>query len=742
MAKAGLVATHRSNCIFSLLFAMIYNQKLLFICSSIYSVCSIAVVLLLFMQQSSKQHFKPINFHQYAKYSDQHSTSNEICPVYSEGLIGKLEVNSSFVPTEDAAIKEAGERVINGCYEPKDCYSNQTVAIIVPYKNRHQDLITLLHHLHPILQRQSLKYCVFVSEQYDDGAFNKGRIMNAGVLEILHEARYDFDCLVFHDVDMLLEDDRNLYICGNAPRHLCPAIDKFNYKVAYGTGFGGVGSIKVNQYRLVNGHSNRFYGWGGEDSDIEFRFKLKGLKSESNDPQFGRYKMIPHEHPWQFDPKSGIGSHLQAKNTKQFDWVKIVFPRSDPSGMDNMKYVVKNISKHKLYTKINVDIRIFVVNKASVRFVGNSNEVIVENPFITNDRLDNEKENFRIRGYGLDAGDQYPNHECTYKHFEGKTVNLTLGQKVSGTYDIQYLNLEEAKSKCTNLQRYCGSIVETSSGVYFLRSSSNLHENILKYKLGRHRQRIFIEKHEDISVYVKICSRDIRYLQIFEAPVILQNEFPLKSIEHQAEVELLVYNFEDVKLSYSVSVYTAHNAILKEREEVFNTSLGIYDSLMFTHSRSVEFFSLSASNKSEVVIEKSKFNRETLIEKRKSFRIKTPKMKLLLYPGCYVCESVIKDQFGSPHMKWKWWFEIRGATPDMEIKLLKEHLRVSRVGSTEFTEILTKRLFQKFPLLYRSQLEDSAVTNMIQHHQNELMLENWKKTTLSGNGAAKRGKSG
>nr|XP_039255759.1 uncharacterized protein LOC120332559 [Styela clava] len=688
---------------------MIYKQKLLFSCSSIYIACSIAVVLFLFMQLSSKQHVETIYFQQYAKYSDQHSTSNENCPEYSQRLKGKLKVNSSVVPTEDAAMKMAGERVINGCYEPKDCHSNQTVAIIVPYKNRHQHLITLLHHLHPILQRQSLKYCVFVPEQYDDGAFNKGRIMNAGVLEILHEARYDFDCLVFHDVDMLLEDDRNLHICGDAPRHLCPAIDKFNYKVRYGTGFGGVGSIRVDQYKLVNGHSNRFYGWGGEDSDIECRFKLNGLKTEANDPQFGRYKMIPHEHPWQFEPKSGIGSHFQARDTKLFDMNEIIFPKSDPSGMNNMKYVVKNIFRHKLYTKINVDIRIFVVNKATVRFVGNSNKVIVENPFLTNDRLDNEKENSRIQGYGLDAGDQYPNHECTYKHFEGKTVNLTLGQKVSGTYDIPYRNLEEAKSKCSNLQRYCGSIVETSPGVYFLRSSSYLHENILKYKFGRHRQSIFTERHEDISVYVKICSRDIRYLQIFEAPVILQDEFPLKSIEHQAEVELLVYNFEDVKLSYSVSVYTAHNAILKEREAVFNTSLGIYDSLIFTYSSSVEFFSMSSSNKFEAVIGKSKLNMETLVEKRKSFRIKTPKMKLLLYPGCYVCESVIKDQFGSPHMKWKWWFEIRGATPDMEIKLLENNLRVAKVRSTKFTEKLTERLFQKYPSIKHLQIGDTAI---------------------------------
>lgn len=27
-------------------------------------------------------------------------------------------------------------------------------------------------------------------------------------------------------------------------------------------------------YRLVNGHSNRFWGWGGEDNDMEERLDI------------------------------------------------------------------------------------------------------------------------------------------------------------------------------------------------------------------------------------------------------------------------------------------------------------------------------------------------------------------------------------------------------------------------------------------------------------------------------------
>ncbi|KAH3707015.1 hypothetical protein DPMN_066408 [Dreissena polymorpha] len=51
--------------------------------------------------------------------------------------------------------------------------------------------------------------------------------MNAAFLE----ARKfdDFDCFVFHDVDMMPEDDRNMYTCTDAARHMSPAVDKFLY---------------------------------------------------------------------------------------------------------------------------------------------------------------------------------------------------------------------------------------------------------------------------------------------------------------------------------------------------------------------------------------------------------------------------------------------------------------------------------------------------------------------------------
>jgi len=39
-------------------------------------------------------------------------------------------------------------------------------------------------------------------------------------------------CIVFHDVDLVPEDDRNMYSCAQYPKHMSPAVNKFNYEYA------------------------------------------------------------------------------------------------------------------------------------------------------------------------------------------------------------------------------------------------------------------------------------------------------------------------------------------------------------------------------------------------------------------------------------------------------------------------------------------------------------------------------
>ena len=52
--------------------------------------------------------------------------------------------------------------------------------------------------------------------------------MNRGFVEAMKIEK--FDCFVFHDVDLIPENDKNLYACDKDARHLSPSIDEMRYQ--------------------------------------------------------------------------------------------------------------------------------------------------------------------------------------------------------------------------------------------------------------------------------------------------------------------------------------------------------------------------------------------------------------------------------------------------------------------------------------------------------------------------------
>lgn len=155
--------------------------------------------------------------------------NKSLCPLVPVGLIGRIQIELQ------PEIGESMKHIVDmnpqvragGSFCPASCYSRHRVAIIIPYRDRLEHLQLLLYHLHPVLQRQQLEYTLYVVEQAGNDTFNKGVLMNAGAREALKDN--DFHCFIFHDVDLIPEDDRNLYSCPSAPRHMSYGVDKFNY---------------------------------------------------------------------------------------------------------------------------------------------------------------------------------------------------------------------------------------------------------------------------------------------------------------------------------------------------------------------------------------------------------------------------------------------------------------------------------------------------------------------------------
>ncbi|KAH3876650.1 hypothetical protein DPMN_000498 [Dreissena polymorpha] len=136
-------------------------------------------------------------------------------------------------------------------------------------------------------------YSIFDIIKDPSGAFNRAKLFNVGYNE---SSKYgDFDCFIFHDVDLIPENDTNLYQCEDQPKHMSPAMSSFNYRIPYSSFVGGVLAMNKTVFQLVNGFSNLYLGWGGEDDDMSVRILENGFKVRRPPLGAGRYKMIRHQ---------------------------------------------------------------------------------------------------------------------------------------------------------------------------------------------------------------------------------------------------------------------------------------------------------------------------------------------------------------------------------------------------------------------------------------------------------------
>ena len=193
----------------------------------------------------------------------------------------------SSILTENPTVLTGGED------SPANCSTCHNVAIIVPYRDKSTQLAVFLRHIHPFLRRQDLHYRIYIINQADEHLFNRAMLMNVGFTEAMQD--YSWDCCIFHDVDLLPEDDRNLYTCPTQPRHMSVAVDKFKYKLLYKTIFGRVAALSVDHFRKLNGFSNQFWGWGGEDDNMAKRIQHNRLKVTRYKPEIACYTMVKHK---------------------------------------------------------------------------------------------------------------------------------------------------------------------------------------------------------------------------------------------------------------------------------------------------------------------------------------------------------------------------------------------------------------------------------------------------------------
>jgi len=203
--------------------------------------------------------------------------------------------------------------------------------IIIPYRDRQVHLDCLLSQL----QRYFSTIPVCVVEQDDQEVWNKGLLFNAAVTEIGSE----YDYFILHDVDFIPVPTVN-YSSTELPCLLSTECSQFNYTHLFPTFFGGVVGIPRGMYLLINGFSNKFRGYGGEDDLLYNSFVQKGIQPiKCNGNRFENF----------IHPKPNIlpGSSFYYTEDYQNNLKLAVSSRDFEEGLSTSKYQV--VSKEIQY---------------------------------------------------------------------------------------------------------------------------------------------------------------------------------------------------------------------------------------------------------------------------------------------------------------------------------------------------------------------------------------------------------
>lgn len=147
------------------------------------------------------------------------------------------------------------------------------LAVIVPFRDRFDELIEFVPHITKFLESQDLgPFNIYIINQSRRYRFNRGALANVGYYLTKNLSDY----IAIHDVD-LIPINKNLSYSypEQGPYHLSsPA---YHPQYNYSKYFGGILLINNKHFELVNGMSNRYFGWGLEDDEFYTRIKAAKL---------------------------------------------------------------------------------------------------------------------------------------------------------------------------------------------------------------------------------------------------------------------------------------------------------------------------------------------------------------------------------------------------------------------------------------------------------------------------------
>ena len=148
------------------------------------------------------------------------------------------------------------------------------LGVCVPYRNRELHLHEFIPKVGKYLKEQGINFQMYFCHQADDKLFNRGATKN---IAAKHAFEDGCDYIVWHDIDMIPEEDCDYSYPEKGPRHIATKISQMNYQLKYHEYFGGAVLFTKEHVEATNGYSNNYWDWGMEDDDLFWRCHMEGL---------------------------------------------------------------------------------------------------------------------------------------------------------------------------------------------------------------------------------------------------------------------------------------------------------------------------------------------------------------------------------------------------------------------------------------------------------------------------------
>lgn len=245
-----------------------------------------------------------------------------------------------------------------------------SIAIIVPYRDIHvaqkraahlKEFVPHMHHFFDNLKAKSKNlvadYHIYIVEQSDDGRkFNRGKLLNIGFDYARKNAKPKHDVFIFHDVDLLPNDNLGEWYAEfpKVPIHIARVWDRYSNNPKY---FGGVVSFSESDYKRINGYPNTFWGWGGEDDEMQKR--LEKLRIKWKWPPSGTLKDL--EEMTLKEKLNFLRDNKEWKCMVKWEALEEHDKNWKTNGLADLKYTVQKttfLDDTKKATKLSVDVQL------------------------------------------------------------------------------------------------------------------------------------------------------------------------------------------------------------------------------------------------------------------------------------------------------------------------------------------------------------------------------------------------